>query len=458
MAYRLLFSLLFILVLAEALVYLPFKREKIPALTIAKRQGNTQTQFSNQGDTSYVGSITIGTPPKAFKVIFDTGSANLWVPSVICAFNVTACQGKDLYDHSKSSTYVANGQPLSITYGTGSMSGVLSKDTISVGGISVVSQTFGEANVLAAFFAGVNFDGILGLAYQGLAADGVLPVFDNMVDQGLLSSSVFSVYLDSTPGDSKSTLILGGIDPRYYTGTIQYVQVVNFNNALLYYTTQFSAITVNGVEESGATIANPLSGIIDTGTSLLVGPTTAINNIIGAIGFNNNNKMCQGIANLPSVVISFVGPGGTAVSLPLTSAMYVLVVGTNQCQLGFQTSTSSLWIFGDTFIRQYYTIFDKQNTRVGFATLSANIPVPPSTVTVNPGPGPGSAFTQFPSSAANTPTQGASGTAMSVPVSGASGTDTAATKPFNPFAPLFGSASTTTISFALLLVLLAMFL
>jgi len=296
----------FCLVIGDGLVHLHFTRKKLNSPSLIKRRQNTQLGLLNMQDVTYVGNITIGTPPQSFRVIFDTGSSNLWVPNPICAFNDTACIGKSIYNHAKSSTYVANGESLAITYGTGNMVGYLSTDVVNIGGINVKSQTFGEATFLAAFFGQEQFDGILGLAYQGLAADGVLPVFDNMVDQGLVNGPIFSVYLDSTNNDFKSTLILGGADPNYYQGAIQYVQVVNFDNSLLYYTTEFTAITVDGMELSGATVQNPLQGIIDTGTSLFVGPTNSINNIINTIGFTNANAKCMNLNNLPNITITFV--------------------------------------------------------------------------------------------------------------------------------------------------------
>ncbi|EPQ11416.1 Pepsin A [Myotis brandtii] len=179
--------------------------------------------LENYMDLEYFGTIGIGTPPQEFTVIFDTGSSNLWVPSVYCSS--PACSNHNRFDPRKSSTYQGTNQKLSVAYGTGSMTGVLGYDTVQVAGIADTNQIFGLSQTEpGSFLYYAPFDGILGLAYPSIASSGATPVFDNMWNQGLVSQDLFSVYL--SPNDqSGSVVIFGGIDSSYYTGTLNWMVV-----------------------------------------------------------------------------------------------------------------------------------------------------------------------------------------------------------------------------------------
>eukprot|EP01027_Heterolobosea_sp_BB2_P001175 GEZU01001785.1.p1 GENE.GEZU01001785.1~~GEZU01001785.1.p1 ORF type:complete len:292 (-),score=126.02 GEZU01001785.1:80-955(-) len=287
----------------------------------------------------------------------DTGSSNLWVSSNKCSDS--GCKHMTKYDHSKSSTYKENGESISIQYGTGSMDGYLSSDNVRVAGVTVRDQTFGEATTLASFFAQTNIDGILGLAFPSIAADGVTPVFDEMVSQGLVQSPVFSVYLDSTPGDANSAIIFGGIDNNLYNGTIAYTPVTHEQ----YWEIAFSDVYVGGRNQHFCLFVK-CSAIVDTGTSLIVGPTSAVEKLMSQINVASD---CSNIDSLPTISFNIGGQ-----DYPLTPAQYVIQEqaddGSMQCAAGIDDSQGlSFWILGDTFIRGYYTVFDRANSRVGFA-------------------------------------------------------------------------------------------
>merc|ERR1712013_399840 len=155
-------------------------------------QGVDPQGLVNYQNAQYYGPIGLGTPAQTFNVIFDTGSSNLWIPSTQC--KSIACRLHKKYDSSASSTYVQNGTKLVLAYGSGSCDGILSKDTLTIGSTPVPGVTFGEMTKegSVSFIAG-KFDGILGLGFPEIAADGVEPPFFTMVRDGLIADNSFSM-------------------------------------------------------------------------------------------------------------------------------------------------------------------------------------------------------------------------------------------------------------------------
>lgn len=234
--------------------------------------------LANFLDAQYYGEIGLGTPEQTFKVVFDTGSSNLWIPSSKCSFTQLPCLFHAKYDSSKSSTYEEDGAYFAIQYGSGSLSGFLSKDTLTWGGEKIEHQTFAEATKEPGLaFLTARFDGILGMGFPEISVDQVTPPFVNMVDQGVVSKPIFSFWLNRKEGDKAGgELVLGGSDKNHYVGKHVYVPVTRKG----YWQFEMDSLTVSSSKfcEGGC------AAIADTGTSLIAGPTTEINQLNQVIG------------------------------------------------------------------------------------------------------------------------------------------------------------------------------
>ncbi|KAL1293920.1 hypothetical protein HN51_054593 [Arachis hypogaea] len=235
--------------------------------------------LKNYLDAQYYGEIGIGTPPQTFNVIFDTGSSNLWIPSSKCYFSL-ACYTHHWYKSSKSKTYVKNGTSCKIVYGSGSISGFFSRDSVTVGDVVVKNQDFIEATREGSLsFVLAKFDGILGLGFQEISVENALPVWDNMVLQNLVNEPVFSFWLNGDPNaKSGGELVFGGVDPKHFVGNHTYVPVTTKG----YWQIEMGDFYIGGV--STGVCEGGCAAIVDSGTSLLAGPTTVVTEINHAIG------------------------------------------------------------------------------------------------------------------------------------------------------------------------------
>ncbi|XP_069833147.1 pepsin A-like [Dendropsophus ebraccatus] len=307
----------------------------------------------NYMDNEYFGSISIGTPPQEFSVVFDTGSANLWVPSASCSS--MACSNHRRFNPQLSSTLQSTDETVSISYGTGSMKGALVYDTVRVGSIVTTKQGLILSESESFFLYYSHFDGILGLGYPSLSVSGTAPVFDNMWSEGLIPEDIFSVYLSR--GDN-SAVVFGGIDDSHYSGRLHWVPVTH---------QRFWQITIDSITLNDQVYAcqDGCQAIVDTGTSVIAGNPEAIGQIqkdIGAVAdvYGLYHVTCDHIGSLPDMTITIDGMKYT-----VPAAAYISQVS-GSCSSGFQT-TSGPWILGDIFIREYFVAFDRSNNRVGFA-------------------------------------------------------------------------------------------
>jgi len=339
---------------------LKFDEQVQSALEEGKSENVIIKDYSN---AQYYGEIHIGTPPQKFTVIFDTGSSNLWVPKVHCK----NCGywfihgGKAKYDQKKSSSFKKDGSDFHIQYGSGDVKGYFSVDTVTLADdISVSGQKFAEVENAGGLGVGYmmgQFDGILGLGFEGLSLGGANTVFKNAIDQNLVSEKMFAFDLgDNQDGE----LTFGGYDDSKFTGEITWTPLSE---------PKYWQIDIENIN-AGSFASGKTNGIIDSGTSLITGPSIEITKIATSVGATPNllgqfSIDCAKVPTLPDLDFHINGkvwpvPGKDLVIQSGGMCLFAM--------MGMDIPNGPQWILGDVFMRQYYTIFDYGNKRVGFAT------------------------------------------------------------------------------------------
>ncbi|KAI0250110.1 aspartic peptidase domain-containing protein [Lactifluus subvellereus] len=417
---------------------------------VLRRAKTVDNSITNQGsDTSYFAPVSVGTPPQTLDLALDTGSSDLWFVTTGC---ISCGQGTPKLDPTKSTSLQVQHLPITMNYGSGTASGLVAQDTVSMGPFTVNPQIFGThvpfsfspafrssvgsfvlgnsngcvllaplwppaswsagrclplfaisvppvmcfpwSAMLICASAVVNdlsgnliygkLSGIMGLAWQGIASTGAVPFWEILIkDNSRTNNPEFSFFLTRyvnnpnaqieepggvfTLGGRNTTLFRGNIDFQSFTATGSFwLQTVH-------------SVTVNG---KTVNIGNTNTAAIDTGTTLIGGPTAAVNAIWGAVPNSVPLTNMSGFYSFPcntqlTISISFGGP-----SWPINVADLILgTLGNGQCLGGIFDVTAvtnikpqpgrPAWIIGDAFLKNVYTVFRANPPAVGFAQLSA---------------------------------------------------------------------------------------
>ncbi|KAF9438335.1 hypothetical protein BGZ76_008618 [Entomortierella beljakovae] len=189
--------------------------------TLSVDQPNVEPLTVVNRDIQYYAEVEIGSNEQRFRLDFDTGSSDLWVPDSTCKTrNVT-------FNRAKSTTFKPAKGRFGIRYGDGSqVRGILGQDRVNVAGMVIENQTFGLATVESTSFSHDVVDGILGMAYNTICSvPGTPTVMDNLISQKLIESPMFSVWLGRSIEGGGGEYRFGGYDPERFEGELTWVPV-----------------------------------------------------------------------------------------------------------------------------------------------------------------------------------------------------------------------------------------
>lgn len=398
----------------------PLHRESVPVI-------RNNVTISHR--TSYSGVISIGTPPQTFRVVFDTGSAHIVVPSLTCR-NQT-CLQHNRYDIDASSTSVAingDGSPVpqeelcdqvAIGYGTGKIKGEFARDQVCPGGHDAEDSTSPciDASIVMAVemtdspFQSFNFDGIFGLALDELAMTPEFSFLNRLADAAPRALTEFGVFLTDGEDGESSEIALGGHNMDRLLTPLRWVPVAR--KEMGYWQVHIKEIRIDGKVLETCSDGS-CRGIVDTGTSHIGVPGPDLRDFVEMLSVDVYNPVTD-CRKVQGVLLEYVL--STGVTLKLTAGNYMrplsLQAGTNVGlsngkpvivgQHGNSTDGSSvmsatadgeisqlrtctprlmpvnlpeplgpkLFILGEPVLQKYYSVYDFTKKAVGFG-LSAN--------------------------------------------------------------------------------------
>ncbi|KWU42441.1 acid protease [Rhodotorula sp. JG-1b] len=400
------------------------KRNKVVKRASSGQIGLTD-YFSGGQDAAYYGSIGIGSPTQTFDVIFDTGSADFFVPSA----NATTSHQK--FSTADSSTIEVSSAEWDITYGTGSSSGYLARDTVTVGGLAVPKTIFALADTTATVITNLPSDGICGLAFSTIATSGAPTVFENAISAGLISKPEFGFYLqrakDLTSESSGTVgggqLCFGCTDNSKYTGSLNWIPV----SARAYWEIPSDGITINNNVVDGTSFA----AAIDTGTSLTYVPTAVAKALYAQIGGTpagdgSGEYYVPCVSPFEAIGFSF---GGVNYNVPLGDIYlgYASSSDKSQCIIGilgqdmYDADGNQVAIIGALFLKSVYSVFSYSNNGAPAVAFAPSITSGVTSTSSSPsGSAAGSSAAAGGASAASSGSLATNGTASSPAGSGAS--------------------------------------
>lgn len=352
--------------------------------------------LKNYRSRMYTGQLSIGTPPQQFSVVFDTGSSDPWIISDRANNEFTRPQFIHYYNSGASTTYIGDEtDTFEIQYGKGNVIGYVATDLCNIIDLQLYNCTFGIVTEFDQAFMSseLPLDGIVGLGYSHASSAHILPLIDQLYQSKLIDSRVFSFKLtnESNTGsvftigsdvfDVQGTSMDANTDTHTLSSNELHTMAVLGPHQIGLWLLRLDSIIINHDQLNNTCsvnnnrTSNSCVILVDSGSSFIGLPSTlytTVSNIIisnrADCSSDNNVIACTDnhINNLPDFGLQLTDIHGVQRDFIITPQeyMYQNIIGIQQ--ISTHSSNLDIIIIGDTFLKNYYTIFNMDNHTVSF--------------------------------------------------------------------------------------------
>jgi len=384
--------------IADAPVIVPLRREVAPV-----RQDGKLVSFR----TTYSGLVHVGRAGgtgQEFRVVFDTGSGHVILPSTTCAS--TACNDKRRYDVEGSKTGLSvnldmqpvlpgQGDTLTIGFGRGEIYGALAVDTVCLGpalphvqlrrareDLCVFTGLVTATSLSTAPFSDFKFDGIVGLGLESLAVRSGFSFLGNLAKRrrssgnSMPSAADFGVFLAEGDDQEESEIAFGGHNPAHLLEPLTWVPLAHPEFG--YWQVEVLGIYVDDkMMELCSPGTGGCTGILDTGTSHLGLPPDdlpALDELL--VRRAGQVTDCRRI-EAPVLRIALRGYNLTVLPenymrrLPVQSDANMTNVTEMECTprllpVKLPSAGERVLLLGEPALHRYYTAYSAKNLQAGF--------------------------------------------------------------------------------------------
>ncbi|KAJ7108991.1 aspartic peptidase domain-containing protein [Mycena crocata] len=352
---------------------LSLQRRAVSASRMITSGSGTLDNVFNQ---RYVSNITVN--GQTFKVLIDTGSSDLWIrPSPGLTFENTGISVSDRYGDGT----------------TTSVNGTIGFASVELGGYTSDRQAFNNAtSVGLGLVLDLQLDGLIGLGFDGNRASPIAAaILSNDMDPNLGKPFLFNIFEQTPQNDnfigislSRTDDLEGSADASFTINEIDSANgdvVQSPELPLVPGTNGRWSIAIDGISVDGVDLTLPKSAVagspdgkivalMDTGTPTGLLPADVLAALYAAIPGSGQSTTLTGAGgstftvpcDTTSIVRINIGGKFFAVHpLDLSDAVVDPTTGELVCitPLGSAAANTEFdTIFGDTFLRNIYTVYN----------------------------------------------------------------------------------------------------